>query len=255
MNVGAPALALSQVDASPEAATALRFRVEDWAACRMLGAAEAEWLGPSAGSAVPALPTALRRRVSAIGQKAFQAAWRLPVSDDARFIFCSRHGEYARTASLLEALAAAEPTSPADFSLSVHHALAGLLSIARANGAGHSTVAAGPDSFGFGLFEAAACLAAGSERQVLLVYFDEPLPADYAALCDEKDGFAAAFLLGPGRRDDRDIVLSCSPPETRLPQRSATNQARDFAEFLRSGECERQSRGGRVQWRWSHGRS
>lgn len=255
MNAGGPALALSRVDASPETATALRFRVEDWSACRMLGAAEGEWLGPSAGAALPALPAALRRRVSAIGQKAFQAASRLPVSNDARFIFCSRHGEYARTASLLEALAASEPTSPADFSLSVHHALAGLLSIVRGNGTGHSTVAAGADSFGFGLFEAAACLAAGSERQVLLVYFDEPLPADYAALCDEKDGFAAAFLLCPGRHEEGDIVLSCAPPEARLRQRSATGQARDFVEFLLSGECERPSHGGCVQWRWSHDRS
>jgi len=45
-----------------------------------------------------------------------------------------------------------------DFSLGVHNALAGLLSVSTRNHGGHTALAAGIDSFGFGLMEAAVCL-------------------------------------------------------------------------------------------------
>ncbi|HZB90464.1 MAG TPA: beta-ketoacyl synthase chain length factor [Stellaceae bacterium] len=254
MNEGSPVLPLWPGEVSGAAATSLRFRVEDWAACRVLVPNQVEWSGAAiraAGSAAPpALPVLLRRRVSAIGQRAFEAASRLSASAEARFVFCSRHGEYRRTQGLLEALAAAEPVSPADFSLSVHHALAGLLSIARRAGAGHTSVAAGSDSFGYGLLEAATCLAAGDEQEILLVYFDEPLPADYPALSEGEDAFVAAFLLRPARGGAGDIALFAGPPDETVPRRSATEQARDFVGFLGSEAAERHSRGGRVQWRW-----
>lgn len=246
-------LALPQREAP--AITTVAFRVADWAACRGAGPDKIEWFtapaaAPAAAGAATALPAMLRRRVSAIGQKAFAAALRLSPGADDRFIFCSRHGEYRRTQSLLQALAMREPASPADFSLSVHHALAGLLSIVRTNSAGHTAVAAGSDSLAFGLIEAATCLAAGSDKQVLLVYFDEPLPEDYAEFCEEEDAFAAAFLLTPARGLTGDILLSLEPADRNLPRRSATGQAADFVRFLASGEVGAVSCGSRGQWRW-----
>lgn len=253
MSGGGVAMAEAGVG-SPRPTAALGFRVDDWAACGIDAHDRAEWLTAAEGAgrgAVPVtLPLILRRRVSAIGQKAFEAALRLAAFDGTRFVFCSRHGEYRRTRSLIDTLASIEPTSPADFSLSVHHALAGLLSIASANGAGHTAVAAGVDSFCFGLVEAAACLAGGDERRVLLVYFDEPLPAEYARFREERDAFAAALLLSPPRGDAGDLLLSLEPADDRLPRRTATDQAADFIAFLRSNEPERVSRGARTQWRW-----
>jgi hypothetical protein len=253
MSEGGAVLALPQREAPPM--TGVAFRVADWAACRVAGPDEIEWLTapaaePAASSAATALPAMLRRRVSAIGQKAFAAALRLSPGASDRFIFCSRHGEYRRTQSLLQALAMREPVSPADFSLSVHHALAGLLSIARTNGSGHTAVAAGSDSLAFGLIEAATCLAAGGDKQVLLVYFDEPLPEDYAEFCEEEDAFAAAFLLTSARGSTGDIQLSVEPADPTLPRRSATGQAADFVRFLGSGDIAAVSRGSRGQWRW-----
>jgi hypothetical protein len=253
MSEGGAVLALPQREAPPIAAVA--FRVADWAACRVAGLDEIEWLTaptaePASSSAATALSAMLRRRVSAIGQKAFAAALRLSPGVSDRFIFCSRHGEYRRTQSLLQALALREPVSPADFSLSVHHALAGLLSIARTNSAGHTAVAAGSDSLAFGLIEAATCLAAGGDTQVLLVYFDEPLPEDYARFCEEEDAFVAAILLTPARGSTGDILLSLEPADRDLPRRTATGQAADFIRFLASGEASAVSRGSRGQWRW-----
>ena len=228
-----------------------RFRVENWAACCVNGSNGVEWLTRETDRAsTTMLPSILRRRVSAIGQKAFETALHLGDITGARFIFCSRHGEYRRTQSLLESIAKNEPTSPADFSLSVHNALAGLLSIAHANGAGHTTIAAGVDSFGFGLLEAAACLDAREDERVLLVYFDEPLPEDYVTFCEEQEAFAAALLLSLASGADDDVLLELTAIDERLPRRSATEQASDFIDFLRSERGELASRGARAQWRW-----
>src|SRR4030095_4253261 len=79
---------------------------------------------------LPPVPVSLLRRVSALGQQALKAAWGLPALHQSRFVFASRHGEFDRTLGILQSLAQREPPSPADFSLSVHNALAGLLSIA-----------------------------------------------------------------------------------------------------------------------------
>src|ERR1700751_2590895 len=98
----------------------LRFRIEDWFVCGHAG-------GDHRSAALPSL---LRRRVSTVGQLAFQAAWPLQPSGSTRFVFCSRHGEFDRTLRLLGGLAAGVPLSPADFSLSVGNALAGLFAMA-----------------------------------------------------------------------------------------------------------------------------
>ncbi len=160
------------------------------------------------------VPTLLRRRVSAIGQQALRAGFQIAASQPARFILCSRHGEFDRTVSLLRSIAAREPLSPADFSLSVHNALAGLLSIATKNTHGHTAIAAGPDSFGYGMLEAALCLATAQDEKVLVIYFDAPLPELYAAIDDDSAApVALAVLMAPERGAQDDIVMSYASPE------------------------------------------
>ena len=114
-----------------------------------------------------------------LGQQTLRAAWDVPESRDAHLVFASRHGEMGRTVSILDALACREPVSPADFSLSVHHALEGLFSIASANRRGHGAVAAGGESLWYGLVEAAGCIADTDCPTVVLVYQNEPLPPPY----------------------------------------------------------------------------
>ena len=90
-------------------------------------------------------------------------------------MIASRHGEYDRTTAILTSLADRESVSPAEFSMSVHHGLAGLLSIHAGNKRGHVAVAAGADTFCFGLVEAALALADEPEIPVLLIYYDAEL--------------------------------------------------------------------------------
>lgn len=164
--------------------TTIDFNVAAWAAWspeRPDRDAWLKWAGCAAppGAAEQPPPLSLRRRVTKLGQQALRAAWNLPASNRSRIIFASRDGEFSRTISVLDSLAQPEIVSPADFSLSVHHALAGLLSIARGNRAGHGAVAAGRDSLWYGIIEAAGCLNRSEEKTALLVYHSEPLPPPY----------------------------------------------------------------------------
>ena len=237
-----------------------RFRVEDWAALSPGFETAEDWMQwsrdasgrqrpPASNSVV--LPAMLRRRISTIGQMAFQASFRLREQRTARFIFCSRHGECDRTLRILHSLIAKEPVSPADFSLSVHNALAGLLSIAWKNTAGHTTISAGADSFGYGLLEGVACLKTASSDRVMVVYFDDLLPHPY----DEIDGsaetcVALALLIAPPGYDGCDFSIGLETRNRTVQAQSATGQALDFIRFMLSDEREKKSIGERTLWLW-----
>ena len=110
-------------------------------------------------------------------------------------IFASRHGECARSVELLRELVNHAPLSPASFSLSVHNATAGLLSIARGDHANHIAIAAGASTIEHALIEACSLLADGM-TQVLLVASDSPPPAALLIYKDcPEESFAWAWLL------------------------------------------------------------
>jgi hypothetical protein len=201
--------------------------------------------------AAASLPLMLRRRISIVGQMAFRASYALSEQRTARFIFCSRHGESDRTLRILHSLAIKEPVSPADFSLSVHNALTGLLSIAWGNTAGHTAISAGADSFGYGLLEAIASFQDGSGDPVMLVYFDDLLPSPYDEVADSAENCVAlAMLLRPPRDEGHDFALSLEPRDRPSKSRSASAQSLDFIRFMLSNERERICVGERTQWRW-----
>jgi Beta-ketoacyl synthase, N-terminal domain len=131
----------------------------------------------------------------------------------------------------------------------VHNALAGLLSIALKNTAGHTAIAAGADTFGFGLVEASACIADQPGNRVLLVYFDEALPNPYSELHGPADlGIAVALLVAAGRRRGDDLILSFEPQRGSDTPPSAHVAA--FLGFLVSDRGELVAQGSRMLWRW-----
>ncbi len=166
--------------------------------------------GQSNGAAMPMM---LRRRLTPIGQASISAAYQAGADAAVHCVFTSRHGEFARSLRLLETLAAHQPLSPADFSLCVHNALVGLLSIATRAHAGHTAIAAGPDSLAAGLLEAAALLTRQPSTSVLLVYFDDDLPVPFDALQPEPrvGPVALALLLGAPRPDAANIRFAATP--------------------------------------------
>lgn len=192
----------------------------------------------------------LRRRATPIGQDAISAAISCGPIERARFVLASRHGEYRRTAELLQSIAAGDGLSPTEFSMSVHHALAGLLSIHARNRLGHIGVAAGVDSFAYGLVEAVACVAERPEVPVLLIYFDEPLPAPFEPLRDGTDSqlpLIVAVSLGSPMPGEPRIAMDWEPHAGGPPFDCAPL---DFMRFLLSGLAVATSVGDRAIWRW-----
>ena len=194
------------------------------------------------------VPTLLRRRVTPIGQQALSAAWELPETKDARLILSSRHGEFSRTLSLLEAVTSKNEVSPADFTLSVHHALVGLLSIVQGNRKGHIAVASGSESFCLGLIEAATCLRENPAEQVVLIYFDSPLPASFASFneTDEKPLALVLALAATGNNEKFQISFEASRPN----EKASASHAQDFIDFLAGDAAEVLSIGVHQRWRW-----
>lgn len=147
--------------------------------------------GSSVGDVVPAdesalvpdvsyLPAMLRRRLSPLAKAATHVAWHClgDAPADTPVIFSSLYGESERTLALTESVATDQPLSPASFSLSVHNAVAGQFTIARQLTS--EAVCLSPAGGGVvpALLEAHGMLAEGAER-VLVVYYDQPLPACY----------------------------------------------------------------------------
>ena len=193
------------------------------------------------------MPSMLRRRVGSLGQSALRAAWGLRGAEKSRLVFSSRHGEFARTTKIMEALARHEDVSPADFSLSVHHALAGLLSIATANGRGHSAVAACRDSFCNAFLEAVASLAEAPSEDVTLVYYDEPLPAPFAdfGASDEEHLVLALLLSAADGSPMRMTMHACKVDDV-----PTARPAEAFLAFLREDRASCETFGARQVWRW-----
>jgi hypothetical protein len=142
--------------------------------------------------------SSLRRRLSRMARGMFHCAQRVaPEPGDMRVVFASRHGEVARTMTILEDLAKGEQASPTAFSMNVHNAAAGLWSIIKQNHGPSTALGAGPETFGWGLIEAYAAFAADPRQPVLYVFGEERLPDFLEAF--EEDGarlHAVALLIG-----------------------------------------------------------
>ena len=131
----------------------------------------AHWDGePPQGPAVPDLswlPPMQRRRLPALARGVFHVARQAGGDDVDRLptVLASAHGELSRTLGLLNDLAENEPLSPAAFSLSVHNAVSGQLSIALGNRAPASCVALAGDGISTALLEAQCLAGPGGDAQ------------------------------------------------------------------------------------------
>lgn len=144
------------------------------------------------------LPAGTRRRLSPYAKLLVRAVYQLvdaqPQAKSIPVVLATQHGDLHRTIRLLHDLAAEQPLSPTQFSLSVNNAALGQLSILLDNTAAMTTVAAGDDSFAMGWLE--AFLQLQSAPEVLFIYADEPPPEPYTAHAKlPESAFAMAVLL------------------------------------------------------------
>lgn len=192
-------------------------------------------------------PVLLRRRVSSLGQNALKAAWNIPASENARYIFSSRHGEFGRTLSILENYIDEKTVSPADFSLSVHHALIGLLSIAQQNHQGHIALASGNESLCFALIEAYALLTESPDQNVMIVHCDEPLGGAFSSFNDEAETPVVLVLL---LSSTTGIEYSVSWSSATDGERQFSCHALEILKFLDSDAHSLDTFGERLDWKW-----
>jgi hypothetical protein len=167
-----------------------------------------------------------------------------------RYILASRHGEFSRQLGILDALAGDELPSPAEFTMSVHNALAGLLSIHTGNTQGHTAIAAGADTFGMALLEAVASLHEAPASPVLLLYGDDQLPPPFDVYdeTDTAEPLVAAFALASPRPGETRILTEIT--HDKRGDGGTACMARDFLRFLLSEAGEARSTGAQITWSW-----
>jgi hypothetical protein len=234
-----------------------RFAVDHWAAWAPTLVEKAAWmtwfdapyLVPLEGSPELAqVPPMARRRIERLGKMAMQVAYLgLDDTSNCPVVFASRYGEIKRSIELIGQLIDQQPMSPTAFGMSVHNAIAAQFSIARGDTAPYTAIAAGAETTEAAFIEAVGLLAEG-EREVLVVYYDEPLPELFASFGDE-DNFPRAWACRLVHAETGGVSLT---PESECGAINQTELAPDLAalRFLLSTEnCYRNTVGSRT-WRW-----
>ncbi|MBV1788295.1 beta-ketoacyl synthase chain length factor [Marinobacterium sp. D7] len=168
----------------------------------------------------------LRRRFTELGRCAASAALPLLENIDAvPGVFASRHGDTPLTLSLLEGIAEDQPMSPTGFSLAVHNAVAGLLSIARKDVSEATSIAATENLIPLALLEAVTRLQ--EHEQVLCIIYDVPLPELYRPYA-ESESYPFALAMRLSRREGVDMVL-----EHGLHHQLQSEEASDLLRVMR----------------------
>lgn len=214
----------------------VRFKLQSWNAFAPgLESHQAwrEWLlhpsdlSPELGkTSLKQIPPMLRRRFTELGRCAAGAA--LPLLegiDSIPGVFASRHGDTPLTLSLLEGIAEGEPMSPTGFSLAVHNALSGLLSIARKDVSEVTAIAATENLIPNALIEAVTQLQ--DQPRVLCVIYDLPLPELYKPYSDSTP-FPCAVAMILSREEGDGFILQSDNGQSSDP-----DQSDDFTTLLR----------------------
>ncbi len=157
------------------------------------------------------IPALLRRRFSTLGKYAAASTLNLLAEGESLpSIFASRHGDTGLTLSLLEEIGRAEPISPTGFSLAVHNAVAGIISIARADKAPITAISSMQGLLLQTFFEAVVQLE--SHPRVLCVINDIPLPELYRPYeLGPPFPFALAFIVRRSDSSDANLILRPTP--------------------------------------------
>ena len=137
------------------------------------------------------IPAMQRRRLSRIAKLALNSALTaLKDSSVDYIVWVSQYGDEHKTFKILEDVLQDQTPSPTQFSTSVHNAVSGLYSILCQDGTPATSLAG---TWNDALIEAYSWLktATKTDAQVLVVFYDESIPAVYMESCPF-DSFAVA---------------------------------------------------------------
>lgn len=224
--------------------------VEDW--CQW-GQNPTRLIDQGEAPDVSFLPAMQRRRLSRLARMAFSVGWPLAEGHaQLPLVFVSRHGETPRTFEILSDLAADQPLSPTQFSLSVHNAVIGLWSILRNETSEMTALAAAGDGLEHGVLEAATLLNEGAPAVLLIVTEEQP-PAAYAPWIDDVPfPYALGLLLMPG--DEWQLALSTCQSSHGTDSSGKWPHALNLLRALSTQQCALQHPWKNRQWNWQHNR-
>lgn len=177
---------------------------------------------------VTAIPAMLRRRLNTMGKAA--ASTLLPLiqqADNPAIVYCSRHGEIRRTETVLQDIITDTPVSPTAFSLAVHNAMCGVLSINQKLTSNITAIAAGDEAVVPTLLEAMGLLHSGT-TQVICVWCDDITPSAYANYTQQPSIPYVVSVLLQLQPDDGLTAISlkgltgCNEPSNSPSQNSIT---------------------------------
>jgi hypothetical protein len=200
--------------------------LDGWQASRMMLAGEGPYVAaPTNLNTGDMLPPAERRRAGvpiklamAVGQEAFHHAQR--DASTAATVFASSGGDNENVHAICDILVTApREVSPTRFHNSVHNAPAGYWGIAAQSREPSTSLCGYDTSFGIGLLDAAAQVAADHVAVALLAY-DHPYPEPLHSTRPIEASYGVALVLAPQRTAhsfatlDVSLVLGARTPST-----------------------------------------
>lgn len=189
-----------------------------------------------------------RRRMSSLSKLAMQAALQISVEQSIDYIvFSSRHGELTRTVKLIEDIMSGEDASPMAFSQSVHNTAAGLFTINTDRPTPVTSIAAVESTAHQALIEASIYLQENPTHRVLLVDFDEPLPAPYKDYEKQNyQGVAFAAILSAGDQYQLSWSKSRKKSDAVMPQTFS------IIDYLLNKKEKAEITDNRLCWKWAN---
>ena len=182
---------------------------------------------------VSQIPAMLRRRLNLLGRACASQIMQFPeAARSAPLVYCSQHGDIERTVGVLHELVDNEPVSPMHFSLAVHNAVAGVMSIQNKNTANISAIAANQEGLLPTIWEAVGLLSA-EQPEILCVICDVPLPKIYQEHNKHPEtAYAVSFLVTA----NQGVPLSLSRTSDKQEYCENRLQPIEFIEFLSSNQ-------------------
>ncbi len=252
----------------------MEFSIDSWSAWSSEIGGPSNWSGTETSIEnsnqtftpdISSIPAMKRRRMSFLSKMAISTALdclnKALISDDVSnepqlsplCVFASQHGELERSMKILGSMVESQEISPTDFSLSVHNTSLGLFSILTKNSLAATSIAAGGDTFGYGLMEACLQLKSTPEKQVLYLYFDQPLPEvirEYDHSTHES--ICISLLLSSNQKASEQFSFSCKSSNVELSsQRETTNFGRQFLDsYLSTNQSICIGNGAKI-WKWN----
>ncbi len=183
------------------------------------------------------VPAMLRRRLSNLGKMTIACANDTQQDVEQRpSLFCSRHGELARSIELLKSLANDDLLSPTHFSLSVHNAIGGMLSINKKDPSNITAIAAAENTVGTSLLEAQLILQEQGCKEILCIIYDDPIPAPYTTEINlPLQSYALALVLSSEPSAiNLNLSIAASASAGSTDEKPTEPQALTFLRFLLS---------------------